>query len=195
MSNRVAFVTGSSRGIGRAIALTLCREGYYIVVASPEVENNELVAGEIRASDGEAMTLQSLGRINLGIAVDFEGGLIVPVVRDAGKREPSKLRAEVDRLKTAARARSVSIADLRNPTITLSNFGTMAGLQAALVVLPPQVAIVGAGRIFQQAVLRGSSFTFTHVLPLSLTFDHRVATGGEAGRFLKAMIDDLQKSA
>ena len=145
--------------------------------------------------DGEAMTLQTLGRIDLGIAVDFEGGLIVPVVRDAGKREPSKLRAEVDRLKTAARARSVLIADLRNPTITLSNFGTMAGLQAALVVLPPQVAIVGAGRIFQQAVLRGSSFTFTHVLPLSLTFDHRVATGGEAGRFLKAMIDDLQKSA
>ncbi|MGA9625443.1 MAG: SDR family NAD(P)-dependent oxidoreductase, partial [Bryobacteraceae bacterium] len=50
MSNRVAFVTGSSRGIGRAIALTLSREGFYIVVASPEVENNELVAGEIRAA-------------------------------------------------------------------------------------------------------------------------------------------------
>jgi len=57
MSNRVAFVTGSSRGIGRAIALTLCREGFYIVVASPEVENNELVANEIRAAGGEAMTL------------------------------------------------------------------------------------------------------------------------------------------
>jgi 3-oxoacyl-[acyl-carrier protein] reductase len=57
MSNRVAFVTGSSRGIGRAIALTLSREGCYIVVASPEVENNELVAGEIRAAGGEAMTL------------------------------------------------------------------------------------------------------------------------------------------
>ena len=57
MSNRVAFVTGSSRGIGRAIALTLCREGFYIVVASPEVENNELVAGEIRSGGGEAMTL------------------------------------------------------------------------------------------------------------------------------------------
>jgi pyruvate dehydrogenase E2 component (dihydrolipoamide acetyltransferase) len=145
--------------------------------------------------DGQAMTLQTLDRIDLGVAVDFEGGLIVPVVRDAGACEPSALRTEVNRLKTAARARSVSVADLRNPTITLSNFGTMAGLQAALVVLPPQVAIVGAGRIFQQAVLRGSSFTFTHVLPLSLTFDHRVATGGEAGRFLKAMIDDLQKSA
>jgi 3-oxoacyl-[acyl-carrier protein] reductase len=57
MSNRVAFVTGSSRGIGRAIALTLSREGFYIVVASPEVENNELVANEIRAAGGEAMTL------------------------------------------------------------------------------------------------------------------------------------------
>jgi 3-oxoacyl-[acyl-carrier protein] reductase len=58
MSNRVAFVTGSSRGIGRAIALTLCREGFYIIVASPEVENNELVAGEIRAGGGEAMTVK-----------------------------------------------------------------------------------------------------------------------------------------
>jgi len=56
MSNRVAFITGSSRGIGRAIALTLCRD-FYIIVASPEVENNELVAGEIRAGGGEAMTL------------------------------------------------------------------------------------------------------------------------------------------
>jgi 3-oxoacyl-[acyl-carrier protein] reductase len=57
MSNRVAFVTGSSRGIGRSIALSLAREGFYIVVASPEVENNELVAGEIRSSGGETMTL------------------------------------------------------------------------------------------------------------------------------------------
>ena len=144
--------------------------------------------------DGLVMTLQNLGRIDLGLAVDSEAGLIVPVVRDAGKREPSVLRAEVNRLKTAARTRSVPLADLRNPTITLSNFGMMAGLQAALVVVPPQVAIVGAGRIFQQPVPRGTSFTFTRVLPLSLTFDHRVATGGEAGRFLKAMIDDLQKS-
>lgn len=144
--------------------------------------------------DGQAMTLQTFDRIDLGIAVDFEGGLIVPVIRDASKREPSTLRAELNWLKTAARARSVPIADLRSPTITLSNYGMMAGRQAALVVFPPQVAIVGAGQIFQQAVPHESSFVFTHLLPLSVTFDHRVATGGEVGRFLKAMIDDLQKS-
>jgi len=145
--------------------------------------------------DGEAMTLETFKRIDLGIAVDFVGGLIVPVVRDAGGRAPAALRAEVDRLKTAARARTLPAAELRNPTITLSNFGMLAGLQAALVVVPPQVAIVGAGRISQRAIPRAHGLAFTHVLPLSLTFDHRVATGGEAGRFLKAMIDDLEKNA
>ena len=145
--------------------------------------------------DVQAMTLQTFDHIDLGIAVDIEGGLIVPVVRDAGKRAPAALRAEIDGLKAAARARTIPVADLRNPTITLSNFGMMAGLQAALVVVPPQVAIIGAGRNFQQAVPRQEGIAFTHLLPLSLTFDHRVATGGEASRFLKAMMDDLQKAA
>lgn len=144
--------------------------------------------------DGKAMTLRTHQRIDLGIAVDFEGGLSVPVVRDAGNLASAALRTEIDRLKTSARARSVPVADLRDPTLTLSNFGMLAGRQAALVVVPPQVAIVGAGRIFQQAVPGAGTVAFTHVLPLSLTFDHRVATGGEAGRFLRAMIDDLQLS-
>jgi 2-oxoisovalerate dehydrogenase E2 component (dihydrolipoyl transacylase) len=145
--------------------------------------------------DGGAMTVQTFKRIDLGIAVDLEGGLIVPVIRDAGKRDAAALRAEIDRLKAATRARTIPVADLRNPTITLSNYGMMAGRQAALVVVPPQVAIVGAGRIFAQAVPRENSLAFTYLLPLSLTFDHRVATGGEASRFLKAMIDDLEKQS
>lgn len=145
--------------------------------------------------DGQAMTLRTFERIDLGIAVDFEGGLIVPVVRDAGARDMTSLRAEIDRLKIAVRARGISVTDLRDPTITLSNFGMLAGRLAALVVVPPQVAIIGAGRIFQQAVPGAGTIAFTYALPLSLTFDHRVATGGEAGRFLRAMIDDLKQSS
>ena len=89
MSNRVAFVTGSSRGIGRAIALTLSREGFYIVVASPEVENNELVAGEIRSGGGEAMTLnldissQESVKEGFGQVLAAKGGVDV-LVNNAG---------------------------------------------------------------------------------------------------------------
>ncbi len=143
--------------------------------------------------DGRLMTLRTLERIDLGIAVDFEGGLIVPVVRDVAARDPISLRSEIDRLKAAVRTRAVSVTDLRDPTITLSNYGMLAGRQAALVVMPPQVAIIGAGRICQQAVPGAGTVAFTPMLPLSLTFDHRVATGGEAGRFLRSMIDDLRQ--
>ncbi len=89
MFNRVAFVTGASRGIGRAIGLTLCRSGFYIVVASPEIEKNEEVAEEIRASSGEAMTLNfdvtSAESVKAGIAkVVAEKTRIDVLVNNAG---------------------------------------------------------------------------------------------------------------
>ncbi|MCC7173619.1 MAG: 3-oxoacyl-[acyl-carrier-protein] reductase [Bryobacterales bacterium] len=89
MPNRVAFVTGASRGIGRAIALRLCGSGHDIVVASPELENNESVAGEIRASGGRAITLDfnltSLDSIKQGVAAALkEFGRIDVLVNNAG---------------------------------------------------------------------------------------------------------------
>jgi 2-oxoisovalerate dehydrogenase E2 component (dihydrolipoyl transacylase) len=143
--------------------------------------------------DGRSMVRRLMPRVDLGIAVDTGEGLIVPVLRDIGNRDAADLRRDLDALKAATRARSVALADLRDPTISLSNFGTLVGRQAALVVLPPQVAIVGAGRIAPEAVPRGEGAAFRHMLPLSLTFDHRVVTGGEAARFLAAMIEDLQQ--
>lgn len=145
--------------------------------------------------DGMGMTRLLQTRVDLGIAVDTEEGLVVPVLRDIANRDAAELRRDLDTLKGAARARTVALADLRDPTITLSNFGVLAGRQAALVVLPPQVAIVGAGRIALQAVPGEQGVMFHHMLPLSITFDHRAATGGEAARFLKAMIDDLQRQS
>lgn len=142
--------------------------------------------------DGMTMVRQLLTHVDLGIAVDTEEGLIVPVLRDIGDCDMARFRRDLDAVKAAARARTIAPADLRDPTITLSNFGTLAGRQATLVVLPPQVAIIGAGRIAAQAVPCQEGVAFRHMLPLSLTFDHRVVTGGEAAKFLKALIDDLQ---
>jgi pyruvate dehydrogenase E2 component (dihydrolipoamide acetyltransferase) len=76
----------------------------------------------------------------------------------------------------------------------LSNFGALGGRFAALVVVPPQVAILGAGRVCPGLVEAASGPAIRHVLPLSLTFDHRVVTGGEAARFLAAAIHDLELS-
>ena len=92
-----------------------------------------------------------------------------------------------------ARARKVPPEDLRGHTITLSNYGTIAGRYASPVVVPPTVAIVGAGRIRDAVVAVDGAPAVHRILPLSLTFDHRAVTGGEAGRFIAAMIKDLEE--
>jgi 2-oxoisovalerate dehydrogenase E2 component (dihydrolipoyl transacylase) len=134
-------------------------------------------------------------RVDLGIAVDTEGGLIVPVLRNVAERSVSDLRAGLDRLRADAIARSIPPEELRGATITLSNFGMMGGRFASLVIVPPQTAIVGAGRISQRVVARQGQPAVRRLLPLSLTFDHRVATGGEAARFLVALKSDLEQTS
>jgi pyruvate dehydrogenase E2 component (dihydrolipoamide acetyltransferase) len=132
-------------------------------------------------------------RIDIGMAVDTEDGLIVPVLRNVGERDARDLRAGLDRMRADAQARSIPPEELRGATITLSNFGMIGGRFASLVVVPPQVAIIGAGRIGERAVVHNGQFGARRVLPLSLTFDHRVVTGGEAARFLVALKLDLER--
>jgi 2-oxoisovalerate dehydrogenase E2 component (dihydrolipoyl transacylase) len=132
-----------------------------------------------------------LRRIDVGIAVDLEGGLIVPVLRNVGERDSADLRAGLDRMRADAAARSIPPEELRGATITLSNFGMIAGRFASLVVVPPQVAIIGAGRAERRVVVEEGAQAIHRVLPLSLTFDHRVVTGGEAARFLAALKSSL----
>jgi 2-oxoisovalerate dehydrogenase E2 component (dihydrolipoyl transacylase) len=132
-------------------------------------------------------------RIDIGIAVDLEGGLIVPVLRNVGERDAADLRAGLDRMRADAAGRSIPPEELRGATITLSNFGMIGGRFADLVVVPPQVAIIGAGRAGQRVIAEHSQAVIRRMLPLSLTFDHRVVTGGEAARFLVALKSTLEK--
>jgi len=143
--------------------------------------------------DGHGMTRVLHRHVDLGIAMDTEEGLFVPVLRDVGTPDAVALRAELDRLKAAVAARRVTPDDLRGQTITLSNFGVIGGRHAALMVMPPQVAILGAGGVAPRVVAVDGKPMVRRTLPLSLTFDHRAVTGGEAARFLTAVIGSLER--
>ena len=132
-------------------------------------------------------------QVDLGIAMDIGDKLFVPVIRDAHNKSLVELRAEVNRLKQAARDRTLAPEELRDYTITLSNFGTLAGRYATPVVVPPTIAILGTGKVHHDVVATESGGIEVHTrIPLSLSFDHRAITGGEACRFLAAVIKDLE---
>jgi len=142
--------------------------------------------------DGHAGRRHVVEKVDLGIAVDLPDGLFVPVLRNVAHRDAADLRSGLDRMRADIKARKIPPEELRGNTITLSNFGMIAGKYAAPIVVPPTVAILGAGRIHEQVVASGGVPAVHRVLPLSLTFDHRVVTGGEAARFLAAVIGDLE---
>ena len=130
--------------------------------------------------------------IHLGLAIDTEQGLFAPVLRNIASRSDEDLRAGLDKLRDDVKARSIPPEELQGQTMSLSNFGMIAGLHAALVIVPPQVAILGAGRVVKRVVMENGDVTEHRFLPLSLTFDHRVVTGGEAARFLAAVKASLE---
>ena len=144
--------------------------------------------------DGEALTLTRHRHVDVGIAVDTDDGLFVPALRNADMLDPRGIREAITRLRAQVQDRSLPASELSGYTISLSNFGMFAGRYATPVVVPPTVAIVAAGRARHQVMSVMGGFESHKIIPLSVTFDHRAATGGEAARFLKAMIDDLALS-
>jgi len=143
--------------------------------------------------NAEAGERRLLSRVDVGVAVDLEGGLLVPVLRNVGERDSADLRTGLNRMRADAAARSIPPEELRGATITLSNFGMIGGRFASLVVVPPQVAIIGAGRAERRVVVNNDQQVIHRMLPLSLTFDHRAVTGGEAARFLAALKSSLEE--
>jgi 2-oxoisovalerate dehydrogenase E2 component (dihydrolipoyl transacylase) len=143
--------------------------------------------------DPAAQSRLLVAHVDLAIAVDTPGGLIVPVVRNIESKSPQELRAAIALQKQAAHRRSTAPEDLRDFTLMLSNFGTLAGRYGIPRVVPPAVAILGAGKVREDAVVVAGAVLAHRRMPLSLSFDHRCITGGEACRFLGAVIADLEK--
>ncbi|MEO8400921.1 MAG: dihydrolipoamide acetyltransferase family protein [Gammaproteobacteria bacterium] len=130
--------------------------------------------------------------VNIGLAMDTPEGLFVPVLKDAANKTPQELRALIDEFKTSVRARKIAPSDLQGATITLSNFGTIAGRYASPIIMPPMVAILGCGKLRDEVRPLDSIIEIRRIAPLSLTFDHRAVNGGEATRFLAAIIKYLE---
>ncbi len=141
--------------------------------------------------DGDNLTRTLHPHVDIGIAVDTDDGLFVPALRNADMLDARGVRGAISRLRVQVEDRSIPPGELSGYTISLSNFGMFAGRYATPVVVPPCVAIVAAGRARHQITPVIGGFESHKVIPLSITFDHRACTGGEAARFLRAMLDDL----
>jgi 2-oxoisovalerate dehydrogenase E2 component (dihydrolipoyl transacylase) len=199
------------RGVRRAMARAMAASGAVVVPATLTdfadigawANGQEPTCRLIRAICAAAAVEPSLNAtfdgerrqlnpdVDLAIAIDTPDGLFAPVLKAADHQSPDALTANLAKLKAAVGDRSIAREDLRGGTITLSNFGTIGGEHAALVVSPPQVAILGAGRIHDAVLAVDGVPTVRRVLPLSLTFDHRAVTGAEAARFMQAVRADL----
>ena len=211
---QVSVEPQSVRGVRRAMAMGMAKSHATVVpttlVEDADITNwpkQDFLARYVRALvfaskvepalncwfDGERYERLVHPNVHVGIAVDSPDGLYVPVVHDADKKDANQIRQRVQDLRQKIETKSLKQEDQQGATITLSNFGSIAGRYGTPVVSPPQVAILGTGRFREELKLTDKGIAKHKMLPLSLTFDHRACTGGEAARFLAAIIEDLQK--
>ena len=129
---------------------------------------------------------------NVGVAVDTEQGLLVPVVRDVNKKSLANLSAELSDLAKKARNKELSLDQMQGGNFTISNLGGIGGTGFTPIVYAPQVAILGVSRSKYQPVLVGDEFEKRMVIPLSLSYDHRLIDGADAARFLRWICDVIE---
>lgn len=131
---------------------------------------------------------------HIGVAVDTEHGLLVPVLRDVDKKSAVQLAAELDEVAKRARARKLGLEDMRGATFTISNLGGIGGTGFSPIVNWPEVAILGVSRAREQFVPGpGGAPVARLLMPLSLTYDHRLIDGAAAARFVKLLCDLLSR--
>jgi pyruvate dehydrogenase E2 component (dihydrolipoamide acetyltransferase) len=137
--------------------------------------------------------------IHLGVAVDTEAGLIVPVIKDADKKGIAELSKELGDLAEKTRARKVSPDDLKGGTFTISNLGGIGGSFFTPIINRPEVAILALGKGVMKPVVRtssdkvkGSEIVARMMLPIGVSYDHRVINGADAARFITTLVESIQ---
>ncbi|MDA3940202.1 MAG: dihydrolipoamide acetyltransferase family protein [Spirochaetia bacterium] len=145
------------------------------------LKNNKSLNSEMDM-DNNRMVYKNF--INLGIAVDTENGLVVPVIKNADKLSIKELTRQIQFMSDKARDRQLTLEDLKDGTFTVTNYGSIGGLFAVPIINYPQAGILGIGRIHQKPIVKNGEIVIGNILPLSLSVDHRIVDGGETTRFL-----------
>lgn len=140
---------------------------------------------------GEAVVYRKY--VHVGIAVDTENGLLVPVVRDADRKSVTQIAADIQVLAEKARARKLSLDDMSGGSMSISNLGGIGGTAFTPIVNWPEVAILGVSRGAVEPVWRDGKFEPRQMLPLSLSYDHRLIDGADGIRFLRWVVDALEQ--
>lgn len=131
--------------------------------------------------------------VNVGIAADTERGLLVPVIRNADQKNLTQIAVEVHQLAQRARERKLTLDEMSGGGITISNLGGIGGTYFTPIVNWPEVAILGVSRGIVEAVFRNNTFEPRQLLPLSLSYDHRVIDGADAMRFLRWVVEAIEQ--
>lgn len=131
--------------------------------------------------------------INVGIAVDTDNGLLVPVIRNADQKNLIQLSVEIHQLAEKAKARKLTIDEMSGGSMSISNLGGIGGTAFTPIVNWPEVAILGISRGVLEPVWNGTAFEPRQMLPLSLSYDHRLIDGADAIRFLRWVVDALEQ--
>ena len=132
---------------------------------------------------------------NIGVAVDTPDGLMVPVIREAVRKTIHELAAELQDLGQKARDRKIKLEEMRGSTFTITNYGHFGGTFATPIINYPDVAILGTGKISEKPWVKDGQIVIRRILPLSLTFDHRVTDGVEATKFLTRIVNYIEDPA
>ncbi|HLC74503.1 MAG TPA: dihydrolipoamide acetyltransferase family protein [Candidatus Nanoarchaeia archaeon] len=162
---------------------------YIIKAVIESLKKHPLLNAELDAANEDIILKKYF---NIGIAVDTGEGLVVPVVKGADKKDIYTIAKEIEELAKKAKEKKLDLMDMKGGTFTITNIGVIGGTFFTPILNSPEAAILGLGRLADKPVAKDSKVVIRKMLPLSLTFDHRVADGAEAARFVSDLIAALQ---
>ncbi|HXG04400.1 MAG TPA: dihydrolipoamide acetyltransferase family protein, partial [Candidatus Binatia bacterium] len=173
----------------RARGVTLTLTAFLLKAAVQALQAHPHFNASLDTTTGELIVKRYY---HLGVAVATERGLIVPVIRDVDRKPLLALQRELGELAERVRAGRATLEDLRGGTFTVTNIGALGGTGAIPIINYPEVAILGAARAREVPVVRDGAIVPRLVLPLTLTFDHRVADGADGARFARDIVRRLE---